>query len=70
MPSGNYACLLHEGDITSHMDAFQSLMDAVNGMGGEIASDVYIYDQMSYLLSDLNSETYVAKYAVRVDKHS
>lgn len=45
-------------------------MDAVNGMGGEIASDVYIYDQMSYLLSDLNSETYVAKYAVRVDEHS
>lgn len=69
-PSGNYACLLHEGDITSHMDAFQSLMDAVNGMGGKIASDVYIYDQMSYLLSDLNSETYVAKYAVRVDEHS
>lgn len=66
-PSGNYACLLHEGDTESHMAAFRLLLDTVTKRKWRITSDVYIYDQMSYLLSDLDSETYIAKYAVRID---
>ena len=69
-PSGNYACLLHEGGSKSHTEAFRFLMGAVNGMARKITSDVYIYDQMSYLLSDPHSEIYIAKYTVRVDEHS
>lgn len=63
---GRYACLFHQGYIDSHISAFNFMIHEINKMKLKIISDVYVFDQMSYILSD-TSTNYIAKYIVNVE---
>ncbi len=65
IPCGRYACIFHRGDIDSHIDILNLMIDEISKMKLQILSDVYVYDQMSYILIDTNPD-YVAKYIVKI----
>lgn len=62
---GRYACMFHHGDIESHICSFASMMDKIKEMNLQILSDMYVYDQMSYVLPTTDI-TYTAEYIVRI----
>ncbi len=64
--SGNYACMFHYGSIKSHIDMFEYMIDELIKMRFKIASNIYIYDQISYVLVGTNSD-FIAKYIVRIE---
>lgn len=62
---GRYACIFHHGDIESHICLFTDMMDKIKKMNLKILSDVYVYDQMSYVLPTTDT-TYTAEYIVHI----
>ena len=52
--------------MQSHEKAFRNLMQSLSAMNLDFCSDVYVYDQMNYVLPE-TKDAFVAKYAVRVN---
>ena len=59
--------MFHRGDIESHKNIFNFMINEIKKSGLKILSDVYIYDQMSYVLVGASPD-FIAKYVVKVDK--
>ncbi len=59
--------LFHCGDTQSHETAFHRLLKHMKAEHLGIGSDIYIYDQMNYLMQ-MESGRYMAKYMVRLEK--
>lgn len=57
--------MIHRGDIESHIDAFQFMIEEIRKMNLKIMSDIYIYDSISYILTG-TSPDYIAKYTVKI----
>lgn len=66
IPQGRYAAFFHKGDVASQAGAFQRMVAAVASAGLRMRGDAYIYDQMSYLLTETDA-AYAAKHIVRVE---
>lgn len=67
IPKGRYSFMFHRGDIESHKNIFNFMINEIKKSGLKILSDVYIYDQMSYVLVGASPD-FIAKYVVKVDK--
>ncbi len=65
--AGRYLSLFHCGDTQSHETAFHRLLKHMKAEHLGIGSDIYIYDQMNYLMQ-MESGRYMAKYMVRLEK--
>lgn len=64
--AGNYLTLFHCGDTQSHKMAFHRLLKHMKDERLGIDSDIYVYDQMNYLLQ-MESDRYMAKYMARIE---
>lgn len=67
IPGGRYAVFFHDGDISSQAEAFGRMARAIAREGLRMIGDVYVYDQMSYLLTAPVGREYTAKHTVRVE---
>lgn len=65
--AGRYLALFHCGDMQSHEMAFNRLLKHMKTERLSIGSDIYIYDQMNYLMQ-MESGRYMAKYMVRIEE--
>lgn len=65
IPAGHYACLFHKGSIQEHRKASRNMMLSLLKQGKTPTGNVYMFDQMSYVLEDA-SQQYTAKLMVRV----
>lgn len=62
---GKYACLLHRGNIESHEKAFLRFIGELEKQSLAADSDLFLYNQMNYLLTDAN-DNFILKYAVKI----
>ena len=67
--AGRCGVWFHRGDMPSHVDTFRWMMEKLGEKGMRVVGDVWIYDQMDYLLSRI-IPGYVAKYSVLVESMS
>ena len=65
IPGGRYAVLFHRGEFSSQAMAFGAMVAKLKKDGIQLQGDTYIYDLMSYFLTDSAVE-YAAKHIVRV----
>lgn len=62
---GMYAVMGHKGTDATHKKLLRDMIDKIESSGMTIKSDIYVYDMMSYIISN-DGDIYAQKYCVCV----
>ena len=65
-PAGKYAVFAHIGTDKSHSQALASMLEQITEASMVIASDIYVYDMMSYVMQE-SGDFYALKYQIRIE---
>ena len=64
---GRYACWLHKGKMDSQEQACHTFLDILKKQGYSLKSDLFLFDQMNYLI-DATNEELIINYAIKIGK--
>ncbi len=64
---GRYACWLHKGKMDSQEQACHTFLDILKKQGYSLKSDLFLFDQMNYLI-DATNEELIINYTIKIGK--